>query len=149
LFNHESPRRGFEFVTRKISAGVARIVAGESKELRLGNAREYVQAMWLMLQHPDPDDYVVATGEAHSVREWVDQSFRCDELDWTKYVVVDSELYCPAEVNMLLGDSKKACMQLGWANSVSFEHLVHEMVESDCRAAGVGDAVVNVALASA
>jgi len=143
LFNHESPRRGFEFVTRKITAGVARILAGQSKKLALGNleakrdwghAREYVEAMWLMLQQPEPDDYVVATGETHSVREFVDRAFTHAGLDYRDYVVGDPTLFRPAEVNLLMGDSSKARTKFGWKSGVSFEALVREMVEADCRA---------------
>jgi GDPmannose 4,6-dehydratase len=146
LFNHESPRRGYEFVTRKITAGAARIVAGKSTELRLGNldaqrdwghAREYVQAMWLMLQQPTPDDYVVATGECHSVREFVELAFSHVGLDYTKYVANDPELFRPAEINLLKGDAAKAKRVLGWSHCVSFEDLVYEMVDEDCRALGV------------
>jgi GDPmannose 4,6-dehydratase len=146
LFNHESPRRGFEFVTRKITSGVARILAGQSDELRLGNleakrdwghAREYVEAMWLMLQQPAPDDYVVATGECHSVREFVELAFGRVGLDYCKYVKPDPELYRPAEVNLLHGDAGKARRVLGWNCQIGFEDLVHEMVEEDCRALGV------------
>jgi len=146
LFNHESPRRGFEFVTRKITSGVARILAGKSKELSLGNldaqrdwghAREYVQAMWLMLQQPQPDDYVVATGETHSVREFVDLAFSCAGLDYRDYVVTDPNLFRPAEVNLLLGDCTKAQTQLGWTAGTGFDALVREMVEADCRTLGV------------
>ena len=146
LFNHESPRRGFEFVTRKISAGVARILAGKSAELRLGNldakrdwghAREYVEAMWRMLQQPGPDDYVVATGKTHSVQEFVELAFDCAGLDAGKYVVVDSKLMRPAEVNILLGDASKARARLGWEPRTGFEALVREMVEADCQALGV------------
>ena len=141
LFNHESPRRGFEFVTRKITAGVARIRAGQAKELRLGNldakrdwghAREYVEAMWMMLQQDVPDDYVVATGETHSVREFVELAFQCVGLDYQKYVVIDDDLYRPAEVNILQGDPSKARRVLGWTHKVNFEGLVREMVFSDC-----------------
>jgi GDPmannose 4,6-dehydratase len=141
LFNHESPRRGFEFVTRKITAGVARILAGQAKELRLGNldakrdwghAREYVEAMWMMLQQPAPDDYVVATGECHSVREFVELAFQCAGLDYRKYVVTDDDLYRPAEVNILQGDASKARRQLGWGPKVKFEELVREMISGDC-----------------
>src|SRR5690242_13916047 len=133
LFNHESPRRGYEFVTRKISAGVARIAAGRSKELRLGNleaqrdwghAREYVQAMWRMLQQPEPDDYVIATGECHSVREFVELAFSHAGLDYREYVVPDPELFRPAEVNLLRGDAAKARRELGWSPCVKFEDLV-------------------------
>jgi GDPmannose 4,6-dehydratase len=146
MFNHESPRRGFEFVTRKITAGVARILAGRSKQIQLGNlearrdwghAREYVQAMWLMLQQPEPDDYVVATGESHSVREFVDLAFCQAGLDYRNHVATDPTLFRPAEVNLLLGDATKARMKLGWAPSITFESLVREMVDTDCRALGV------------
>ena len=122
LFNHESPRRGFEFVTRKITSGVARILAGKATTLPLGNleakrdwghAREYVEAMWLMLQQPDPDDYVIATGETNSVRDFVDLAFSHAGLDYRQYVVNDPELFRPAEVNLLLGDSSKARARLG------------------------------------
>jgi len=142
LFNHESPRRGFEFVTRKITAGVARILAGKAKELRLGNldakrdwghARDYVEAMWRMLQQPVPDDFVVATGETHSVREFVDLAFRHAGLDYRDYVTIDPALYRPAEVNILLGDASKAQSVLGWRHSAGFRRLVEEMVEEDCR----------------
>jgi GDPmannose 4,6-dehydratase len=148
LFNHESPRRGFEFVTRKITAGVARILAGKSDKMPLGNleakrdwghAREYVEAMWLMLQQPEPDDYVVATGETHSVREFVDLAFSHAGLDYRRYVVSDPDLFRPAEVNLLLGDSSHARTKLGWNCQVRFEDLVREMVEEDCRALGVGN----------
>ncbi len=146
LFNHESPRRGFEFVTRRISSGVARIAAGKARELRLGNldakrdwghAREYVEAMWLMLQQPQPDDYVIATGETHSVREFADLAFALVGLNYKDHGVADSALYRPAEVNLLLGDATKAKQKLGWAPKLKFEDLVHEMVEADCRALGV------------
>jgi GDPmannose 4,6-dehydratase len=146
LFNHESPRRGFEFVTRKITSGVARIRAGKAKELRLGNleakrdwghAREYVEAMWLMLQQPEPDDYVVATGEAHSVREFAELAFARAGLDYRDYVKPDPELYRPAEVNVLMGDASKARAGLGWEHRIGFDQLVREMVESDCRNFGV------------
>ena len=154
LFNHESPRRGFEFVTRKITSGVARILAGKSNQIPLGNleaqrdwghAREYVQAMWLMLQQPEPDDYVVATGETHSVREFVELAFSQVGLDFRDYVVKDPALFRPAEVNLLLGDSTKAQAKLGWKSSITFETLVREMVEADCRALGVaGNAFASV-----
>ncbi|MBS1853762.1 MAG: GDP-mannose 4,6-dehydratase [Acidobacteria bacterium] len=146
LFNHESPRRGFEFVTRKITAGVARILAGRSSELRLGNldaqrdwghAREYVDAMWRMLQQPVADDYVVATGECHSVREFVELAFSHVGLDYRKYVVSDPQLYRPAEVNLLRGDASKARRVLDWTHRVGFGDLVREMVDEDCRALGV------------
>jgi GDPmannose 4,6-dehydratase len=143
LFNHESPRRGFEFVTRKISSGVANIAAGKSTQLRLGNldalrdwghAREYVEAMWLMLQQPQPDDYVVATGECHSVREFAQMAFSHAGLDYTKYVTTDPELHRPAEVHLLQGNAAKAQRVLGWKHKVSFGDLVREMVDADCRA---------------
>ncbi len=146
LFNHESPRRGHEFVTRRITSGVARIRAGRAKELRLGNleakrdwghAREYVQAMWLMLQQPEPDDYVVATGETHSVREFAELAFKFAGMDYKDHVVVDPELYRPAEVNLLLGDASKARQALGWMYKTSFQDLVREMVETDCQVLGV------------
>ena len=140
LFNHESPRRGKEFVTRKISDGVARIKLGLAGELRLGNiesrrdwgfAGDYVRAMWLMLQRDAPDDYVVATGAAHSVREFAELAFAHAGLDWKKHVVQDERLIRPAEVDQLLGDSSKARKVLGWQPSVSFEGLVKMMVEAD------------------
>lgn len=146
LFNHESPRRGFEFVTRKITSGVARILTGSTSELRLGNldarrdwghAREYIRAMWLVLQQPQPDDFVVATGESHSVREFAELAFSHVGLDYRKYVVLDEALHRPAEVNMLLGDASKANRVLQWMPQTKFHELVAEMVTSDCRAAGV------------
>jgi GDPmannose 4,6-dehydratase len=146
LFNHESPRRGFEFVTRKITSGVARIAAGKSKELRLGNldakrdwghAREYVQAMWLMLQQAEPDDYVVATGQTHTVREFAELAFAQVGLDYRDYVAPDPDLFRPAEVNILQGDASKARKKLGWEHRTGFKELVREMVEADCRALGV------------
>ena len=146
LFNHESPRRGFEFVTRKITSGVARIRAGRAKELRLGNleakrdwghAREYVKAMWQMLQQPEPDDYVIATGETHAVKEFAELAFSCAGLDHRDYVVVDPALHRPAEVTLLLGDASKAKERLGWEYHFRFEDIVREMVQADCRAMGV------------
>src|SRR5438045_5172852 len=142
LFNHESPRRGFEFVTRKITSGVARILAGKASTLPLGNleakrdwghAREYVHAMWRMLQQDQPDDYVIATGETHSVREFAELAFSHVGLDYRQYVVADPDLFRPAEVNLLLGDSSKAAARLGWKPGIRFEELVREMVEEDCR----------------
>ena len=142
LFNHESPRRGFEFVTRKITSGVARIVAGESKELRLGNlgakrdwghAREYVEAMWRMLQTDSPDDYVIATGETHSVREFCELAFAEAHLDYRDYVVTDDRFYRPAEVDLLVGDASKARRALGWEPKIAFRDLVREMVQQDIR----------------
>ena len=146
LFNHESPRRGFEFVTRKITSGVARIAAGRAKELRLGNleakrdwghAREYVEAMWRMLQPDQPDDYVIATGETHTVREFVETAFALMGLDYRDYVTGDPDLFRPAEVNVLLGDASYARKKLGWSHATAFEALVREMVEADCRLLGV------------
>jgi len=140
LFNHESPRRGLEFVTRKVSSSVARIKLGQRKELRLGNldakrdwgfAGDYVEAMWLMLQQDEPEDYVVATGATHSVRELVEMAFKCADLDWRDYVVVDQDLVRPAEVDLLIGDATKAHEKLGWRPKVSFEQLVRMMVEAD------------------
>jgi GDPmannose 4,6-dehydratase len=150
LFNHESPRRGYEFVTRKISLGIARIVAGKSKELHLGNlhakrdwghAREYVDAMWRMLQQPEPDDYVVATGETNSVQDFVEQAFQCVGLDWRKYVTTDDRLFRPAEVELLIGNAAKAKEILGWQSTVKLPELIREMVESDCAAVGFAGAV--------
>jgi len=146
LFNHESPRRGYEFVTRKITSGVARIVAGKSSTLALGNleakrdwghAREYVEAMWLMLQQPEPDDYVIATGETHSVRDLVELAFSEVGLDYRKYVVSDPDLFRPAEVNLLLGNSAKARAKFGWQPKIRFEELVREMIHEDCLALGL------------
>ncbi len=140
LFNHESPRRGLEFVTRKVSNGVARIKCGLARELRLGNldarrdwgfAGDYVQAMWLMLQQELPDDYVVATGESHSVKELVELAFSYAELDWHEYVVVEPTLKRPAEVDRLLGDATKARQKLGWSAKVRFPELVRMMVDAD------------------
>ncbi|MBI2073414.1 MAG: GDP-mannose 4,6-dehydratase, partial [Gemmatimonadetes bacterium] len=140
LFNHESPRRGLEFVTRRVSDGVARIKLGLAHELRLGNldarrdwgfAGDYVRAMWLMLQQPEPDDYVIGTGRTHSVRELADLAFRHVGLDWQKYVKVDPGLVRPAEVDVLQADPSKAKRILGWTPDVSFEQLVVMMVEAD------------------
>ena len=140
LFNHESERRGREFVTRKVSDGVARIKLGLAKELRLGNldarrdwgfAGDYTRAMFLMLQQPKPDDYVVATGEAHSVRDLVEIAFGSVNLDWQKYVVIDPALVRPAEVDLLIGDPTKAKTRLGWKPEVTFEQLVERMVKAD------------------
>jgi GDPmannose 4,6-dehydratase len=145
LFNHESPRRGLEFVTRKVSDGVARIKLGLAKELRLGNleakrdwgfAGDYVQAMWLMLQQDKPDDYVIATGETHTVQELVETAFRCVGLDWRKYVVQDPSLVRPAEVDLLIGDAAKARRQLGWQPRVGFSELVERMVCADLETLG-------------
>jgi GDPmannose 4,6-dehydratase len=143
LFNHESPRRGKEFVTRKISDGVARIVHGHASELALGNldaqrdwgfAGDYVDAMWRMLQQPEPGDYVVATGKAHSVREFAELAFARAGLDWRRFVREDPQLRRPAEVDELIGDAGKARTVLGWQPSVTFEALVDMMVDADIAA---------------
>jgi GDPmannose 4,6-dehydratase len=145
LFNHESPRRGENFVTRKITMGLAAIKKGQSKELRLGNldakrdwgyARDYVEAMWLILQQPAPDDYVVATGETHSVREFLDEAFGYVGLDWQQYVKVDPKYFRPAEVDFLLGDPAKAKAKLGWKPKCSFRDLVRLMVDADMEGDG-------------
>jgi len=145
LFNHESPLRGLEFVTRKITNTVARIKFGLERELRLGNleakrdwgyAPEYVEAMWLMLQHDKPDDYVIATGEAHSVKEFVEEAFSYVGLDWQDYVVVDPSFYRPAEVEFLMGDPSKAKEKLGWQPKTTFKELVKLMVEADMERVG-------------
>ena len=140
LFNHESPRRGENFVTRKITMGLAAIKQGRAKELRLGNldakrdwgfAGDYVEAMWRMLQQEKPDDYVIATGETHSVREFVEESFGYAGLDWKKHVVIDEKYFRPAEVDLLLGDPTKAKQALGWEPKVTFKALVKLMVDAD------------------
>ena len=140
LFNHESPRRGLEFVTRKISHGVAQIKLGRATELHLGNleaqrdwgfAGDYVEAMWAMLQRDEPDDYVVATGETHSVREFCEIAFGHAGLDYNDHVVVDERFMRPAEVDLLVGDPGKAKKQLGWEPKVSFRELVEMMVDAD------------------
>ncbi len=149
LFNHESPRRGLEFVTRKVSDGVARIKLGLADSLALGNldahrdwgyAGDYVRAMWLMLQQPQPDDYVVATGVSHSVRDVVEVAFGHVGLDWRKYVRQDPKLIRPAEVDHLVGDASKARRILGWAPTVDFEHLIRMMVDADLQRLGAGRA---------
>ena len=140
LFNHESPRRGIEFVTRKVTDGVARIVLGLSDSLKLGNldarrdwgfSGDYVNAMWLMLQQAQPDDYVIATGTAHSVRDLVEAAFGHVGLDWNKYVGVDPRFIRPAEVDLLIGDPSKAKKELGWEPAVDFKQLVAMMVDAD------------------
>jgi len=142
LYNHESPRRGYEFVTRKITSHAVRIKLGLARELPLGNleakrdwghAREYVKAMWLMLQQPVPGDYVVATGESHSVRELAEMAFSYVGLDYSDYVTVDAGLFRPAEVDVLQGDASLARRVLGWKYELSFADLVREMVEEDLR----------------
>jgi GDPmannose 4,6-dehydratase len=146
LFNHESPRRGETFVTRKITRAVARIVKGEQQKLYLGNldaqrdwgyAPEYVEAMWRMLQHEQPEDFVIATGETHSVREFLDVAFTHVGLDWNRYVEIDPRYYRPTEVDLLQGDASKAARVLGWRPSTSFRQLVQIMVDADLAAAGV------------
>jgi GDPmannose 4,6-dehydratase len=140
LFNHESPRRGKEFVTRKVTDGVARIKLGLAKELRLGNldskrdwgfAGDYVRAMWLMLQQDTPDDYVISTGETHTVKRLVEVAFGAAGLDWEKHVVIDPAFVRPAEVDLLIGDPTKAKKKLGWTPEVTFEQLIQMMVEAD------------------
>jgi len=140
LFNHESPRRGLEFVTRKVTHGVARIALGQARELRLGNlearrdwgfAGDYVDAMWRMLQQPAPTDFVIGTGETHSVRDLVEVAFGHAGLDWRQHVVTDPALVRPAEVDLLLADPSRARAELGWAPTVSFEELVRMMVDAD------------------
>ncbi|MER3423275.1 MAG: GDP-mannose 4,6-dehydratase [Nitrospiraceae bacterium] len=140
LYNHESPRRGFEFVTRKITSHAARIKLGLAKEVRLGNlearrdwghARDYVQAMWLMLQQNEPEDYVIATGEQHTVREFAEAAFSYVGLDYRNYVTIDPQFFRPAEVETLLGDATKAKNKLGWNFKTTFTELVREMVDAD------------------
>ena len=140
LFNHESPRRGREFVTRKVTEGAAKIKLGLAKELRLGNleakrdwgyAKDYIRAMWLMLQQKEPSDYVIATGKEHSVQELVEISFGRLELKWKDYVVIDPALLRPAEVDHLVGDPSRAKKELGWEPQVSFQELIEMMVEAD------------------
>jgi GDPmannose 4,6-dehydratase len=140
LFNHESPRRGLEFVTRKISDGVARIKLGMATELRLGNldakrdwgfAGDYVRAMWMMLQQDEPADYVIATGITHTIRRACEIAFGHVDLDWQEYVVIDERFLRPAEVDLLVGDASKAKRELGWEPSVSFEELMAIMVDAD------------------
>lgn len=142
LFNHESPRRGLEFVTRKVSNAVARIKLGLEKEVRMGNlesrrdwgfAGDYVEAMWMMLQQPTPDDYVVATGETHSIQELVGVAFGHVGLNWRDYVVSDPRFFRPAEVDLLIGDATKARTKLGWEPKIGFEQLVKMMVEADLK----------------
>jgi GDPmannose 4,6-dehydratase len=140
LFNHESERRGREFVTRKVTDGVARIKLGLAKELRLGNldskrdwghAADYVRAMWLMLQQDKPDDYVISTGKTHTVERLVEVAFGAADLDWKKHVVIDPALVRPAEVDLLIGDPAKAKRQLGWEPKITFEQMIERMVASD------------------
>lgn len=146
LFNHESPRRGETFVTRKITRAIARIVAGNQKKLYLGNldskrdwgyAKDYVKAMWLMLQQSEPDDYVVATGETYSIKQFLDIAFGYVNLNWQDYVAFDERYLRPAEVDLLIGDPAKAKAKLGWEPSVTFEELVKLMVDADLAALGI------------
>ncbi len=143
LFNHESPRRGLEFVTRKVTDGAARIKLGLADELRLGNldarrdwgfAGDHVRAMWMMLQRDEPQDYVIGTGATHSVRELVELAFGCLDLDWQKFVVQDERFLRPAEVDLLVADPSKAKSELGWEPTVDFENLIRMMVEADMKA---------------
>ncbi|WP_341735651.1 GDP-mannose 4,6-dehydratase [Microcoleus sp. CAWBG640] len=143
LFNHESPRRGETFVTRKITRALAKILAGKQKKLYLGNldakrdwgyAKDYVRAMWLMLQQEKPDDYVIATNETHSIKEFLHLAFTYTNLNWEDYVEFDERYLRPAEVELLIGDSTKARTQLNWEPSVTFEQLVHLMVDADIKA---------------
>jgi len=145
LFNHESPRRGENFVTRKITMGVAAIKQGREKELKLGNldakrdwgyAKDYVDAMWRILQQEKPGDYVIATGETHSVREFCQEAFGAAGLDWKDFVKVDPKYFRPAEVDLLLGDASKARRELGWSPKVTFKELAKLMVEADLESAG-------------
>ena len=142
LFNHESPRRGGEFVTRKITSGVARVKLGLERELKLGNldamrdwghSKDYVRAMWLMLQQDEPEDFVIATGETHTVREFLEKAFGYLGLDYREYVTIDPQLYRPSEVHALQGDASRARQKLRWRPTRSFDDLVREMVESDLR----------------
>ncbi len=142
LFNHESPRRGFEFVTRKISSGVARIKLGKADKIELGNldakrdwgyAKEYVKAMWLMLQQETPDDYVICTGETHTVRDFCKKAFEVVGLNYEDYVVTSEKFYRPSEVEILIGDYSKARNKLGWCYDLKFDDLVKEMVEEDLK----------------
>jgi GDPmannose 4,6-dehydratase len=146
LYNHESPRRGREFVTRKITSRAAKIKLGLADTLPLGNlearrdwghAREFVKAMWLMLQRPAPEDYVIATGETHSVREFAELAFSLLQLDYRRYVTIDRQLFRPAEVDVLQGDASLARRVLGWSYSLTFEDLVREMVEEDLKRQGI------------
>jgi len=146
LFNHESPRRGQTFVTRKITCGIAEILAKKIDKIQLGNldakrdwgfAGDYVEAMWLMLQQPAPDDYVIATGETHSVREFLEEAFGIVGLDWQKYVEIDQKYFRPAEVDLLIGDPSKAKEKLGWEPKVKFKDLVKMMVEADIKNANL------------
>ena len=153
LYNHESPRRGYEYVTRKITSHAAKVKRGLMKEVKLGHleaqrdwgdAREYVYAMWLMLQQEEPGDYVIATGQSHTVREFAETAFSYVGLDYRDHVVVDPQLFRPTEVKTLVGDATKAQEKLGWSCKVTFKELVHEMVEADLRLLDAGQARVGV-----
>jgi len=153
LFNHESPRRGENFVTRKVTRGVAQILARKTDHLVLGNldarrdwghARDYVEAMWLMLQQPEPDDYVIASGESHTVRDLVEIAFGLVGLDWREYVRTDPAYVRPAEVHELCGDATKARVKLGWKPKISFKELVWEMLESDLKLEGLDPRICNL-----
>ncbi|MBS3064027.1 MAG: GDP-mannose 4,6-dehydratase [DPANN group archaeon] len=146
LFNHESPRRGETFVTRKITRGIASILAGQESKLYLGNLEakrdwgytpEYVEAMWLMLQQEKPEDYVIATGESHSVKEFLQEAFNYVGLDWEKHVVIDPRYYRPTEVDVLIGNPAKAKAKLNWQSKTTFKELVRIMVDADMREAGL------------
>ena len=146
LFNHESPRRGETFVTRKITRGIARIVAGKERFLYLGNldakrdwgfAGDFVEAMRLILQHKEPDDFVIATGESHTVKEFLDEAFKLVNLSWKDYVKIDKRYFRPAEVDSLCGDSSKARKLLGWKPKVGFKELVRMMVDADLKKEGL------------
>ena len=146
LFNHESPRRGETFVTRKITRGIARILAGQEEKIYLGNldskrdwgyAKDYVQAMWLMLQQDEPDDYVIATGETHSVREFLEEAFALLGMNWKDYVEIDPRYYRPLEVDVLIGDASKARRALGWEPSVTFKELVRIMLREELDSYGI------------
>lgn len=152
LFNHESPRRGETFVTRKITRGIARILAGLDKKLYLGNleakrdwgyAKDYVEAMWLMLQQESPDDYVIATGEAYTVKEFLERAFSAVHLDWQQYVEVDPSYFRPQEVDLLLGDAAKAKRLLNWTPKTSFNELIHIMLEHDFQQYGLNFSLVS------
>ena len=146
LFNHESPRRGETFVTRKITMAIAKILAGKQKKLYLGNldakrdwgyAKDYVEAMWLMLQQDEPEDFVIATGETRSVKDFLTEAFKLVNLDWEKYVEIDPRYFRPAEVDLLIGDPSKAKQKLGWTAKTSFNELVKIMLEADLKTEGI------------
>lgn len=155
LFNHESPRRGETFVTRKITMGLAQILAGKQKKLYLGNlnakrdwgyAKDYVEAMWMMLQQPNGDDYVVATGQTWSVKDFLTRSFNLVGLNWQDYVEIDQRYFRPAEVDLLIGDATKANNVLGWKSKTSFDELVKIMVEGDLKSVGLNKSLISGAI---